>query len=88
MTILLKTVCVCVLVNRPSYHSSVAQVEGVPAEAQREAVGLLPDVVFVRFNRAMWCHGLSWRKTKQLDSQTQAQETHNKLNDLVSEETW
>lgn len=38
---------------RLSYHTRVPQVEGVPAEALREAVGLLTDVVFVRFNGAM-----------------------------------
>lgn len=42
-------VCICTL----SYHSRVPQVEGVPAEALWEAVGLLTNVVFVRFNGAM-----------------------------------
>lgn len=42
-------VCVYTL----SYHSRVPQVEGVPAEALWEAVGLLTNVVFVRFNGAM-----------------------------------
>lgn len=54
----------CVCVDTLAYHSRVPQVEGVPAEALREAVGLLTNVVFVRFNRAMWCHGLPWRNTK------------------------
>ncbi len=42
-------VCVCTL----SYHSRIPQVEGVPAEALWEAVGLLTNVVFVGFNGAM-----------------------------------
>lgn len=43
------SVCVYML----SYHSWVPQVEGVPAEALREAVGLFSNVVFVRFNGAV-----------------------------------
>lgn len=41
--------CVCV----SPYHSRVPQVESVPAEALWEAVGLLTNVVLVRFNGAM-----------------------------------
>lgn len=51
-----------------SYHSSVPQVEGVPAEALWEAVGFLSNVVFVRFNGAVWGHCLPWKKEKQFDT--------------------
>lgn len=36
-----------------SYHSRVPQVKSVPAEALREAVGLLANVVLVRLNGAV-----------------------------------
>lgn len=41
------------VVEEPAHHSGVAQVQGVPREAWRKAVGLLPDVVFVRLDGTM-----------------------------------
>lgn len=50
--------------SSPSYHSGIPQVEGVPAEALWEAVGLLSNAVFVRFNGAVRRHRLPcWDKT-------------------------
>lgn len=49
----IRTTSACVCVNSLSYHISVPQVEGVPGEALWEAVGLLSNVVFVRFNGAV-----------------------------------
>ena len=48
-----------------SYHSRVPQVEGVPAEALWEAVGLLSNVVFVGFNGTVRRHRLPWGKSEQ-----------------------
>lgn len=46
-----------------SYHCRVSQVESVPGEALREAVGLLSYVVFIWLNAAMWRHSLSYKQT-------------------------
>ncbi len=65
------------LVVRVSYHCRVSQVESVPGEALREAVGLLSYVVFIWLDAAMWRHSLSYKQMTESDFYHQA--IHQKL---------
>lgn len=38
---------------RPTHHTAVSQVQGIPGEALGQGVGLLANVVFVRFHWTM-----------------------------------
>lgn len=48
---------------RPTHHTTVPQVQGIPGEALGQGVGLLADVVFVRLHRPMGVHHFSWKKS-------------------------
>lgn len=38
---------------RPTHHTTVSQIQGIPGEALGQGVGLLANVVFVRFDWTM-----------------------------------
>ena len=48
---------------RPTHHTAVSQVQGIPSEALGQGVGLLTNVVSVGFDWTVRVYHLTWKQS-------------------------